>query len=43
MKRRPCVNCQAWANGPMCWDCVRLVLVTVVAELLVAVILWAVR
>lgn len=40
--RSRCVNCQVPARI-LCWECARMILVTVVAELVVAGILWAVR
>lgn len=39
MKRRPCWNCCTWVNGVLCVDCARMILATVVGELLTAAII----
>jgi hypothetical protein len=39
---RRCVNCQVPARI-LCWECARMVLATVVGELAVAAVLWALR
>jgi hypothetical protein len=44
MKRRECVNCAAWLEwGAVCQDCLRMVLVTVVAEAILGGLVWLTR
>ena len=42
IRYRRCLNCGV-PRQILCWECGRLIIATVVAELVVAVVLWALR
>jgi len=44
MRTRKCVNCRVYLDaGALCFDCVRMIVVTVIAELIVAAVIWGTR
>lgn len=42
MRYRRCLNCHIYARV-LCWECGRMIVATIVGELVVAGILWALR